>query len=1286
MVKKYISVFLSLALISSVTIPASAKELKPVKNVERVQTIQKLKNLSNGKLKLSEEDGQVFLSGKLSSKQIAGEKSATKFLEENKLLFGIESAASDLKALDVNKDNTGDTYVKYQQVIKGIKVNNSSIKVHFDKDGVIVSVNGKLEKNKTITTIGNKTVSEKDAVEIAKKQYTYKSLRNTPKTEKLIVKKDNKNYEVFKVNISYTEPTIANYDVFVEAHSGEIIQTENNIRFDGAATGSGTDVNGHVKNLNLYLAGTSYQMRDVTKSGVTSNINTYSLNHGTYYGYGTLVSNNTNSFTTEDHKASVSAHYNAGKVLDFYKGLFDRNSLDNNGMAVESYTHYDYYYNNAFWDGYEMVYGDGDGSTFTYLSGDLDVVGHEMTHGVISNTADLQYHNQPGALNESMADVFGVLISTYDKYNVASGQSWTFNAADWVVGDDIYTPNIQGDALRSLSNPTLYDQPDNMSDYQNYSDDYYGDWGGVHTNSGIVNKAAYLMAKSIGMEKTAKIYYGALINYMSAYTNFEDAKNCLVQSATDLYGGSSAEVTAINSVFNSVGVGQPTVEDPYEPNDTIQAAYPINLGTTYQSYISTTTDLDFYKLNVSTTGNINITLSDLPSDYDLNLYNSNGDNVAWGQNYGTASESINFNVTQTGNYYIRVNSYSGSSTTQKYSLRVLGESTVPVTGVSLDKTTANLKVGEGTTLVETVNPTDATNKSVTWVSSDALVATVDSVGNVTGVGEGTTTIAVITAEGGYTDSCYVTVTQVVDDPYEPNDTIETAYPINSGTVYQSYITAHTDVDYYKLNISSTGNTNIILSNLASDYDLLLFDSIGNLVGASVNSGTEEDIINLYGYETGNYYIKVYSFSGFSTSQKYSLKASIDGTLAVTGVSLDKTTASLKRGETTTLVATVNPTDAQNKNVTWASSDALVATVDNVGKVTAVGVGAATVTVTTEDGGYRANCSVIANNLSVAFNSQGGSAVASKVADYNSTITAPTAPIKVDYTFAGWYKETGCVNVWNFITDKVTTNTTLYAKWTINNLSVAFNSQGGSAVASKTVNYNSTVTAPTAPTKAGYTFGGWYKETGCVNVWNFATDKVTISTTLYAKWVVVVPGIPTNFKATSSSYNSINITWSRVTGANGYEVYRSTSSAGTYSLITRTTAANYNNIGLTTNSNYYYKTRSYRMVGNARVYSGYSTTISAKPVPATPTNVKSTRINSKSIKLIWNGVTGANGYEVYRATSSTGTYGFLTRPSYLSYTNVGLITGRTYYYKIRSYRTVGTTKIYSSWTTVINAKP
>jgi len=183
----------------------------------------------------------------------------------------------------------------------------------------------------------------------------------------------------------------------------------------------------------------------------------------------------------------------------------------------------------------------------------------------------------------------------------------------------------------------------------------------------------------------------------------------------------------------------------------------------------------------------------------------------------------------------------------------------------------------------------------------------------------------------------------------------------------------------------------------------------------------------------------------------------------------------------------------------------------------------------------------------------------------------------------------------------------------------------------------------------------------------------------------IPSMPGSVKATSSSYNSINISWSAVNGATGYEVYRAIASKGAYALVTTTTRASYNNTGLTTNKTYYYKVRAYRMVGTVKVYSYFLTTVSSKPIPATPIGVKATRESSKSIKLTWGNAVGVNGYEVYKSISSTGTYSLLTKSTNLNYTNSGLTAGKTYYYKIRAYRTVGAIKVYGNWSAVVYSK-
>ncbi|MBU3161155.1 hypothetical protein KPL37_15650 [Clostridium frigoris] len=184
--------------------------------------------------------------------------------------------------------------------------------------------------------------------------------------------------------------------------------------------------------------------------------------------------------------------------------------------------------------------------------------------------------------------------------------------------------------------------------------------------------------------------------------------------------------------------------------------------------------------------------------------------------------------------------------------------------------------------------------------------------------------------------------------------------------------------------------------------------------------------------------------------------------------------------------------------------------------------------------------------------------------------------------------------------------------------------------------------------------------------------------------MAIPSSPI-LKTTSSSISSINTTWSAVPLATGYEVYKSPSSNSPYTLLLDTTGISFEDTGLTINTNYYYKVRAYMVIDNLKVYGNCSSVISSKPVPAAPTNVKAAKTSSISIRLSWNKASGANAYELFRATSSGGTYTFVSSMSSTYYTNSRLAKGKTYYYKIRPYFTVGKTKVYGNWSVVVPAK-
>jgi Zn-dependent metalloprotease len=262
---------------------------------------------------------------------------------------------------------------------------------------------------------------------------------------------------------------------------------------------------------------------------------------------------------TPSNDDSVNSAFDGlGETRDFYKEIFDRDSLDGRGMRLNAFVHYGTEFNNAFWDGSEMVFGDGDGVLFTDFTKSLDVIAHELTHGVTEFTANLNYHNESGALNESISDVFGSLVKQW------AGKQ-TADQADWLIGAEIFTPDIGGDALRSMKAPgTAYNspnlgkdpQPDNMSKYRHLPDTDEGDNGGVHINSGIPNKAFYLTATGIGgyaWEAPGRIWYASLLA-SNPDTDFQQFADTTHLQAGQLFGDQSTEQQAVQSAWREVGI------------------------------------------------------------------------------------------------------------------------------------------------------------------------------------------------------------------------------------------------------------------------------------------------------------------------------------------------------------------------------------------------------------------------------------------------------------------------------------------------------------------------------------------------------------------------------------------------------------------------------------------------------------------------------------------------------------------------------------------------------------
>lgn len=254
---------------------------------------------------------------------------------------------------------------------------------------------------------------------------------------------------------------------------------------------------------------------------------------------------------------SVNEAYDGlGATFDFFFSQFHRNSIDDAGLPLDATVHFDQNYDNAFWNGQQMVFGDGDGTLFNRFTISIDVIGHELTHGVTEMEAGLIYQGQSGALNESVSDVFGSMVKQYKL-----GQ--TSDAADWLIGAELLVPAEGRTALRSMKAPgTAYDdavlgkdpQPSRMKDYVHTVSDN----GGVHINSGIPNHAFYLAAVAMGgnsWDRAGKIWYESLLDArLKRNAGFRSFAKLTKSTSDKLFGAGSAESKAIAAAWKEVGL------------------------------------------------------------------------------------------------------------------------------------------------------------------------------------------------------------------------------------------------------------------------------------------------------------------------------------------------------------------------------------------------------------------------------------------------------------------------------------------------------------------------------------------------------------------------------------------------------------------------------------------------------------------------------------------------------------------------------------------------------------
>ncbi len=492
------------------------------------RTIEKLKGIDSANdFFWDKKTGTAkFIKGKLSKpSNDVPETIARAFLEDNSGLLDVqEDLIESLQVSHIEKDKQGYSHVYFAQSLNGIPVFEGSTQVHINPAGEVIAY--KDYRLAALDVSVEPRIAEQDANETVSKDRGKESAAITESKARLILFRDAEKETHLAWEIEWIgEGDLAASLHIVDAHSGNILLKHTRMR------------------------------------GVISRL-TYSAENSTNLKAELMAQDDQ---STTDNVAQA-AHDHAETVYNYFHDTFGRDSYDGRGAGLVSTVHYRQNYNNAFWtDWYEqMVYGDGDGYLFAPLALALDVVGHELTHAVSARTARFVYAEEAGALDESFSDFFGVMVSNEGEIG------------DWKMGEGVYTPFRSGDALRDVSDPARYGQPDHMNDFMalepgEQPDRNKNDNGYVHSNSGIPNKAAYLTVaggthhgiavEGIGREKAEQIYYLAMTSYLSSATDsrwtFMQARYALLNACHQLHGDSGGEYAAVKNAWAAVGIGEP---------------------------------------------------------------------------------------------------------------------------------------------------------------------------------------------------------------------------------------------------------------------------------------------------------------------------------------------------------------------------------------------------------------------------------------------------------------------------------------------------------------------------------------------------------------------------------------------------------------------------------------------------------------------------------------------------------------------------------------------------------
>lgn len=502
----------------------------------------------------------------------------------------VEGAAESFKIVSSTEGRDGEMHYRLQQFHQGIKVYGGELSIHF-KEGQVDYTMGRYFPAPQLSSL-QPEIEEEEAVLIAmtdiSKRTTWtemtpemqEMLQLKPVETELVIYHPKGNYQAERLSWRVKlVPNIYHQQLYyVDAINGEILFDYNNICKmdhdhgehetpsptmvlppDGPATANRPDLNGVSQQVRSYIVDDVYYLIDASRNmfnapgselpgNPSGAIWTVDADNETPIENDDFGVKHVASFNNQDWPATaVSAHYNAGIAYEYFRTTHQRNSINGQGGTIISIVNVADEdgggFDNAFWSGSAMFYGNGK-SAFDPLAGALDVAGHEMSHGVVQTTANLEYLSQSGALNESFADIFGAMI----------------DREDWLMGEDVVRTNVfPSGALRDLSDPhnggsgfgSRGWQPAHMNEFVNLPETEDGDNGGVHVNSGIPNKAFFLFASQVGKNVAEAVFYDALDDYLTRFSQFIDLRLAVLQAAQSR--GQSV-VNAAASAFDQVGI------------------------------------------------------------------------------------------------------------------------------------------------------------------------------------------------------------------------------------------------------------------------------------------------------------------------------------------------------------------------------------------------------------------------------------------------------------------------------------------------------------------------------------------------------------------------------------------------------------------------------------------------------------------------------------------------------------------------------------------------------------